>query len=81
MRVGLHTGECEMVGAPGEIKVGGIAPHIGAQVASTAAPGEILVSSTVKDLVAGSGIKFEDKGAYARRSSRRLATLCRGARN
>jgi class 3 adenylate cyclase len=64
MRVGLHTGECEMVGAPGDIRVGGVAPHIGAQVARIAAPGEILVSGTVKDLVAGSGIKFEDRGAH-----------------
>jgi pimeloyl-ACP methyl ester carboxylesterase/DNA-binding winged helix-turn-helix (wHTH) protein len=64
MRVGLHTGECEMVGAPGDIKVGGVAPHIGAQVAGIAAAGEILVSGTVKDLVAGSGIRFEDKGTH-----------------
>jgi pimeloyl-ACP methyl ester carboxylesterase/DNA-binding winged helix-turn-helix (wHTH) protein len=64
MRVGLHTGECEMVGAPGDIKVGGVAPHIGAQVAGIAAAGEILVSGTVKDLVAGSGIRFEDKGPH-----------------
>ncbi len=62
MRLGLHTGECEMIGQPGEITVCGIAPQIGAQVATAAAPGEILVSSTVKDLVAGSGILFEDKG-------------------
>ncbi|MBC8030294.1 MAG: alpha/beta fold hydrolase [Pyrinomonadaceae bacterium] len=65
MRVGLHTGECEMVGEPGEIKVCGIAPHIGAQVANVAAAAEILVSSTVKDLVAGSGIRFADKGVHA----------------
>jgi class 3 adenylate cyclase len=45
-------------------RVGGIAPEIGAQVASKAAPDEVLVSSTVKDLVAGSGIKFEDRGAH-----------------
>lgn len=61
MRVGLHTGECEMIGAPGDIRVCGIAPHIGAQVANAAAAGEILVSGTVKDLVAGSGIRFEEK--------------------
>jgi pimeloyl-ACP methyl ester carboxylesterase/DNA-binding winged helix-turn-helix (wHTH) protein len=64
MRVGLHTGECEMVGAPGDTKVSGVAPHIGAQVARIAAAGEILVSGTVKDLVAGSGIRFEDKGTH-----------------
>jgi pimeloyl-ACP methyl ester carboxylesterase/DNA-binding winged helix-turn-helix (wHTH) protein/class 3 adenylate cyclase len=60
MRVGLHTGECDMVGG----KVGGIATEIGVQVARKAAPNEVLVSSTVKDLVAGSGIKFEDRGAH-----------------
>jgi class 3 adenylate cyclase len=58
VRAGLHTGECEQVDG----KVGGIAVHIGARVASQAAPGEVLVSSTVKDLVAGSGIAFADRG-------------------
>jgi class 3 adenylate cyclase len=58
VRAGLHTGECELVDG----KVGGIAVHIGARVASQAAPGEVLVSSTVKDLVAGSGITFGDRG-------------------
>ncbi len=61
VRAGLHTGECEVMGE----KVGGIAVHIGARVASQAGPGEVLVSNTVKDLVAGSGIRFEDRGAYA----------------
>jgi pimeloyl-ACP methyl ester carboxylesterase/DNA-binding winged helix-turn-helix (wHTH) protein len=60
MRAGLHTGECDMVDG----KVGGIAAQIGAQVANKAAPDEVLVSSTVKDLVAGSGIRFEDRGAH-----------------
>ena len=60
MRIGLHTGECDMVDG----KVGGIAAEIGAQVAQKAAPDEVLVSSTVKDLVAGSGIKFEDRGTH-----------------
>jgi class 3 adenylate cyclase len=60
VRVGLHTGECELV----DDKAGGIAVHIGARVASLAAPGEVLVSSTVKDLVAGSGIEFEDRGEH-----------------
>ena len=60
MRTGLHTGECDMVDG----KVGGIAAEIGAQVARKAAADEVLVSSTVKDLVAGSGIKFEDRGAH-----------------
>ncbi len=58
LRVGLHTGECEVL----DRKVGGIAVHIGARVAAEAAPGEVLVSSTVKDLVAGSGIEFRDRG-------------------
>jgi class 3 adenylate cyclase/alpha-beta hydrolase superfamily lysophospholipase len=58
VRAGLHTGECELVDG----KVGGIAVHIGARIASQAAPGEVLVSSTVKDLVAGSGITFAERG-------------------
>ena len=58
VRAGLHTGECELVDG----KVAGIAVHTGARVASHARPGEVLVSSTVKDLVAGSGIEFEDRG-------------------
>jgi len=58
VRAGLHTGECELVDG----KVGGIAVHIGARVAAQAAPGEVLVSSTVRDLVAGSGIVFSDRG-------------------
>ena len=63
LRAGLHTGECELVGA----KVSGIAVHIGARVASLARPGEVLGSSTVKDLVAGSQIEFEDRGEHALR--------------
>ena len=59
VRAGLHTGECELV----ESKVGGIAVHIGARVAKAAQPGEVLVSSTVKDLVAGSGLEFRERGA------------------
>jgi class 3 adenylate cyclase len=58
IRAGLHTGEVEMMGT----NIGGIAVHIGARVASRAGAGEVLVSSTVKDLVAGSGIEFEDRG-------------------
>jgi class 3 adenylate cyclase len=60
IRAGLHTGECEVMGED----VGGIAVHIGARVASLAGPGEVLVSGTVKDLVAGSGIQFADRGAH-----------------
>jgi class 3 adenylate cyclase len=59
LRTGLHTGECEVIGD----KLGGIAVHIGARVAAEAEPGEIVVSSTVRDLVAGSGIEFEDRGS------------------
>lgn len=58
IRAGLHTGECEMIGDD----VGGIAVHIGARVAALAGPSEVLVSSTVKDLVAGSGLRFSDRG-------------------
>jgi pimeloyl-ACP methyl ester carboxylesterase len=58
IRAGLHTGECQVAGE----KVRGIAVHTGARIAAMAAPGEVLVSSTVKDLVAGSGIVFEDRG-------------------
>lgn len=58
VRAGLHTGEVELA----EDRPRGIAVHIGARVAAQAAPGEVLVSSTVKDLVAGSGLEFEDRG-------------------
>jgi pimeloyl-ACP methyl ester carboxylesterase len=59
IRAGLHTGECEVMGED----IGGIVVHIGARIAALAAPGEVLVSSTVKDLVAGSGLSFRDHGA------------------
>ena len=58
VRAGLHTGECEMI----DKDVGGIAVHIGARVAALAGASEVLVSSTVKDLVAGSGLRFADRG-------------------
>jgi class 3 adenylate cyclase len=61
VRAGLHTGECEMIGND----VGGIAVHIGARVAALAGAGEVLVSSAVKDLVAGSGLRFGDRGSQA----------------
>jgi class 3 adenylate cyclase len=57
----LHTGECEVV----DQKIGGIAVHIGARVVGEADAREVLVSSTVRDLVAGSGIAFEDRGEAA----------------
>jgi class 3 adenylate cyclase len=60
IRAGLHTGEIELMGGT----VGGIAVHIGARVASLAGPGEVLVTSTVKELVAGSGIEFDDRGSH-----------------
>jgi class 3 adenylate cyclase len=71
VRAGLHTGECELV----DDKVAGIAVHTGARVASQARPGEVLVSSTVKDLVAGSGLAFEDRGAHDQGHTRRVASL------
>ncbi len=61
LRAGLHTGEIELMGE----KAAGIAVHIGARVAAKAGPSEVLVSSTVKDLVAGSRIRFTDRGAHA----------------
>jgi class 3 adenylate cyclase len=61
IRAGLHTGEIELMGN----KVGGIAVHIGARVMAQAGKSEVLVSSTVKDLVAGSGIRFQDRGMHA----------------
>ena len=61
VRVGVHTGECELVGD----KPAGIAVHTGARIAAAAEGDEILVSSTVRDLVAGSGISFEDRGMHA----------------
>lgn len=60
LRVGIHTGECEVLGDD----VGGMAVHIAARVVSQAAPGEVLVSSAVRDLVVGSGIGFDDRGAH-----------------
>ena len=60
VRVGVHTGEVETIDG----KVGGIAVNIGARVGGAAAPSEVLVSSTVKDLVAGSGLVFQDRGEH-----------------
>jgi class 3 adenylate cyclase len=60
VRSGIHTGECELVGDD----LAGIAVHIGARVAGLANPGEVLVSQTVRDLVAGSGLAFEDRGTH-----------------
>jgi class 3 adenylate cyclase len=60
IRAGIHTGECERIGD----KLSGIAVHIAARVAGTAGPGQVLVSQTVRDLVAGSGIEFENRGEH-----------------
>jgi class 3 adenylate cyclase len=60
VRAGLHTGECEVRGDD----IGGIAVHIGARVSALAGPNDVLVSSTLRDLVIGSGIEFEERGAH-----------------
>ncbi len=60
VRAGLHTGECQIAGE----KLAGVAIHIGARVAACAQPGEVVVSSTVKDLVAGAGLRFADGGTH-----------------
>jgi class 3 adenylate cyclase len=60
VRAGLHTGECEIRGDD----IGGIAVHIGARVSALAGPNEVLVSSTLRDLVIGSGLEFEERGAH-----------------
>ena len=60
VRAGVHTGECEVIGE----KIAGIAVNVGSRVAAAAAPGEVLVSGTVKDLVAGSGFSFDDRGEH-----------------
>lgn len=62
IRAGLHTGECELVD---DNDIGGFNVHIAARVESIAKPDEVLVSSTVKDLVSGSGIKFDDLGSHS----------------
>jgi class 3 adenylate cyclase len=60
LRAGVHTGECELI----DEDVGGLAVHIGARVAHLAGAGEVLVSSTVKDLVVGSGLAFVERGEH-----------------
>jgi class 3 adenylate cyclase/pimeloyl-ACP methyl ester carboxylesterase len=60
LRVGIHTGECEAIGQD----LGGLAVHIGARVGALAGPGEIVVSSTVKELVVGSDMQFSDRGEH-----------------
>jgi class 3 adenylate cyclase len=63
VRIGLHAGEVELRGDD----VGGIAVHIGSRVLGTAEPGDVIASSTVRDLVAGSGITFDDRGEHSLR--------------
>ena len=60
IRAGVHTGECHVI----DEKLGGLAVHVGARVAHAAGPGEVLTSSAVKDLVAGSGLSFVDRGGH-----------------
>jgi class 3 adenylate cyclase len=60
VRAGVHTGECEVIGSD----IGGTAVHIGARVIGRAAPGEVLVTGAVRDLVVGSGIEFADRGTH-----------------
>jgi class 3 adenylate cyclase len=61
IRAGVHPGECERIGE----KFAGIAIHPGARILGQASPSEVLVSSTVKDLVTGSGLRFRDRGTHA----------------
>jgi len=60
IRAGLHSGECDVVGSD----LGGIAVHVASRVQAAAGPGEVIVSSTVRDLVAGSGLRFGDRGRH-----------------
>ncbi len=60
VRAGVHTGECELMGD----NIGGLAVHIGARIMAKAEPGSVFVSGTVKDLVSGSGIDFQDQGVH-----------------
>jgi class 3 adenylate cyclase len=60
VRAGIHTGECELIDG----KPAGVSVHVGARLSAIAGPGEVLVTGTVKDLVAGSGISFELRGEH-----------------
>jgi hypothetical protein len=66
LRAGLHTGECEVRGDD----IGGIGVHIGALVSALAGPNDVLVSSTLHDLVIGSGLEFEERGTHELRACR-----------
>jgi class 3 adenylate cyclase len=73
VRTGVHTGECEL--EDGRLR--GVAVHVGARLASLARPGEVLVSSTVRDVVAGSGLRFVDRGLHELRGRPRAAQAVR----
>ena len=73
VRAGLHTGECEVRGDD----ISGIAVHIGARVSALAGANDVLMSSTLRDLVIGSGLEFEERGSRAQGRSRRVAPLRR----
>jgi class 3 adenylate cyclase len=60
VRAGVHTGECEVIGE----RIAGLAVNVGSRIADTALPGEVLVSSTVRDLVAGSTFAFDERGEH-----------------
>ena len=76
VRAGLHTGECEIR----DDDVAGMAVNIGARIGALARPGEVLVSSTVKDLVVGSGLEFEPRGAHDAEGRTRRVERVRGDR-
>jgi class 3 adenylate cyclase len=76
LRAGVHTGEVEII----DDDIAGIAVHIGARVSALAGPGEVLASSTVRDLVVGSGIEFEDRGEHGLKGVPGAWQLCRVAR-
>lgn len=73
VRAGVHTGECQL----DDGSVRGIAVHVGARVAAAASPSEVLVSGTVRDLVAGSGLTFEPRGQHSLKGVDGLSTLFR----
>ena len=73
VRAGLHTSECEVRGDD----IGGLAVHIGARVRALAEPNDLLVSSTLRDLVIGSGLEFDERGTHELKGAWRLAPLRR----
>jgi class 3 adenylate cyclase len=72
VRVGIHTGECEVRGSD----LGGLAVHVGARIAALAAPGDVLPSPMVKELVMGSGVEFEDRGDHELKGVPGIWRLC-----